>query len=87
MHISILDFNVILVDNFREDSNFLVIDPDKCIDFVVSVPEYPVNEIYAQDDVPRDHQTFIKFDAEIYSSWASITKSKVALPDADEWNR
>jgi ferredoxin len=41
--------------------------------------------IYAKDDVLGDQQSFIKLNADLPSSWASITKSKGALPDADEW--
>lgn len=73
------------VDCFREGPNFLVIDPDECIDCAVCVPECPVNAIYAEDDVPGDQQEFIKLNAELAPSWTSITKSKAALPDADEW--
>ena len=73
------------VDCFREGPNFLVIDPDECIDCAVCVPECPVNAIYAEDDVPSDQQAFIKLNAELSPSWTSITKSKAALPDADEW--
>jgi NAD-dependent dihydropyrimidine dehydrogenase PreA subunit len=40
------------VDAFREGPNFLVIDPDECIDCAVCVPECPVNAIYAEEDVP-----------------------------------
>jgi len=73
------------VDCFREGPNFLVIDPDECIDCAVCVPECPVNAIYAEDDVPGDQQAFIKLNADLSPSWTSITKSKGALPDADEW--
>ena len=73
------------VDCFREGPNFLVIDPDECIDCAVCVPECPVNAIYAEDDVPGDQQAFIKLNADLSSSWTSITKSKAGLPDADEW--
>jgi ferredoxin len=73
------------VDCFREGPNFLVIDPDECIDCAVCVPECPVNAIYAEDDVPGDQQAFIKLNAELSPSWTSITKSKAALPDAEEW--
>ena len=34
--------NVCPVDAFREGPNFLVIDPDECIDCAVCVPECPV---------------------------------------------
>jgi ferredoxin len=73
------------VDCFREGPNFLVIDPDECIDCAVCVPECPVNAIYAEDDVPGDQQSFIKLNADLSPGWTSITKSKAALPDADEW--
>ena len=49
------------------------------------VPECPVNAIYAEDDVPTEQQHFIKLNADLSSSWTSITKSKAALSDADEW--
>jgi ferredoxin len=73
------------VDCFREGPNFLVIDPDECIDCAVCVPECPVNAIYAEDDVPSDQQHFISLNTELARSWKSITKSKGSLPEAEEW--
>jgi ferredoxin len=73
------------VDCFREGPNFLVIDPDECIDCAVCVPECPVNAIYAEDDVPGDQQHFIALNTELSRSWKSITKSKGSLPEAEEW--
>lgn len=73
------------VDAFREGANFLVIDPDDCIDCAVCVPECPVNAIYAEEDVPADQQDFIKINAELSPQWQPITRTKSALPDADAW--
>jgi ferredoxin len=73
------------VDAFREGPNFLAIDPDDCIDCAVCVPECPVNAIYAEDDVPADQQAFIALNAELAREWKPITRTKLALPDADEW--
>jgi ferredoxin len=73
------------VDCFREGPNFLVIDPDECIDCAVCVPECPVNAIYAEDDVPGDQQNFIVINHELAKQWPSITKSKAPLGDADDW--
>jgi ferredoxin len=75
------------VDAFREGSNFLVIDPDECIDCAVCVPECPVNAIYADEDVPADQQAFTLLNAELARQWKPITRTKLALPDADEWSR
>ena len=73
------------VDAFREGPNFLVIDPDDCIGCAVCVPECPVNAIYADEDVPADQQAFTPLNAELARQWKPITRTKIALPDADEW--
>ena len=73
------------VDAFREGPNFLVIDPDDSIDCAVCVPECPVNAIYADEDVPADQQAFTPLNAELARQWKPITRTKIALPDADEW--
>jgi ferredoxin len=73
------------VDAFREGPNFLVIDPDDCIDCAVCVPECPVNAIYADEDVPADQRAFTPLNAELARRWKPITRTKLALPDADAW--
>ncbi|MDO8299465.1 ferredoxin FdxA [Lacisediminimonas sp.] len=73
------------VDCFRQGPNFLVIDPDECIDCAVCVAECPVNAIYAEEDVPADQQQFIKINIDLCRTWPSITKSTSPLPDADDW--
>lgn len=73
------------VDCFREGPNFLVIDPDECIDCAVCIPECPANAILPEEDVPGDQQQYIALNAELAKSWPSITKRKAPLPDADEW--
>jgi ferredoxin len=73
------------VDCFREGPNFLIIDPDECIDCAVCIPECPVNAILPEEDVPSDQLKFIQINAELAKSWPSITKRKAPLPSADEW--
>ncbi|HLF24559.1 MAG TPA: ferredoxin FdxA [Burkholderiales bacterium] len=73
------------VDCFHEGPNFLVIDPDECIDCTLCVPECPVNAIYAEDDVPEDLKQFLKLNAELAKGWPVITEKKDAPPDAAEW--
>ncbi|WP_293776296.1 ferredoxin FdxA [uncultured Oxalicibacterium sp.] len=73
------------VDCFREGPNFLAIDPDECIDCAVCVAECPANAIFAEEDLPADQQHYIALNAELSRIWPSITKTKPALPDADEW--
>lgn len=73
------------VDCFHEGPNFLVIDPEECIDCTLCVPECPVDAIYAEDDVPDNMQEFIALNAELAQKWPVITEKKDALPDAEEW--
>ena len=73
------------VDCFKVGPNFLVIDPDECIDCAVCVPECPVNAIYSDADVPADQQEFIELNKELSQSWTNITKKIDPLPDADAW--
>ena len=73
------------VDCFRQGPNFLVIDPDECIDCAVCIPECPVEAIYAEEDVPEDQKEFIEINAELSKIWPSITRAESALEDADKW--
>lgn len=73
------------VDCFHEGPNFLVIDPEECIDCTLCVAECPVEAIFAEDDVPDDQRAYIALNAELAKSWKVIVESKEALPDADEW--
>lgn len=74
------------VDCFHEGPNFLVIDPDECIDCTLCEPECPANAIFAEDEVPADQQQFIALNAELAKSWPSISEVSPAPADADEWN-
>ena len=73
------------VDCFKAGPNFLVIDPDECIDCAVCVPECPVNAIYAEEDVPENQQHYIQINKDLSANWKTITKRESALPDADVW--
>jgi ferredoxin len=73
------------VDCFHEGPNFLVIDPEECIDCTLCVAECPVEAIYAEDDVPDDQRAFIALNAELARGWKVIIQRKEAPADADEW--
>jgi len=75
------------VDCFKVGPNFLVIDPDECIDCAVCVPECPVNAIYADRDLPENQQEFLAINAELAKAWPTITKKIDPLPDAEEWSK
>lgn len=73
------------VDCFKEGPNFLVIDPDECIDCTLCEPECPVNAIYPEDDVPAGQEEFIRLNAELSKLWPTITARKDPPPDAKDW--
>jgi ferredoxin len=73
------------VDCFKEGPNFLVIDPDECIDCGVCIPECPVDAIVADDDKYVDIPFWLEVNTRLSKKWPSITKKKAALPDADDW--
>jgi len=73
------------VDCFHEGPNFLVIDPDECIDCTLCVPECPVGAIYAEDDLPEDMQEYVELNAQLARDWPVITDISDPLPDAEDW--
>jgi len=73
------------VDCFHEGPNFLVIDPEECIDCTLCEPECPVQAIYLEDDLPADQEKFLALNAELSQSWPVITEMKDAPADAKEW--
>ncbi|MGD8999295.1 MAG: ferredoxin family protein [Granulosicoccaceae bacterium] len=73
------------VDCFHEGPNFLVIDPEECIDCTLCEPECPINAIFSEDDLPDDQQQFLELNAELAQGWPVINEVKEPPPDADEW--
>ena len=74
------------VDAFREGPNFLVIDPNECIDCTLCVPECPVDAIYAEEELPEGMQEYLALNAELAALWPAIVQKKDALPEADRWS-
>jgi ferredoxin len=73
------------VDCFHEGPNFLVIDPEVCIDCAVCVPECPVGAIVADTDVPAAQERFIEMNARLATQWPVINQACEPLPDAEQW--
>ena len=73
------------VDCFHEGPNFLVIDPDECIDCTLCEPECPIGPIYPEDHVPAGQEQFIALNAELSQEWPVITERKDGPADAKDW--
>ncbi|MCX7074051.1 MAG: ferredoxin family protein [Methylococcales bacterium] len=74
------------VDCFHVGPNFLVIDPDECIDCTLCEPECPANAIFAEDELPKGQEQFAELNAELSKIWPVITNVQDSMSDADEWN-
>ncbi len=73
------------VDCFREGPNFLVIDPDECIDCTLCEPECPVEAIFSEEELPAGQEQFKQLNAELAKKWPAITEKGTAPADAKEW--
>jgi ferredoxin len=74
------------VDCFHAGPNFLVIDPDECIDCTLCVEECPVGAIFPELDVPAGQEIFMAINAELASQWPVLTSKIDALEDAGKWD-
>jgi ferredoxin len=64
------------VDCFHEGPNFLVIDPDECIDCTLCEPECPVEAIFSEEEIPTGQENFKELNAELAKKCRSSAKRK-----------
>lgn len=67
------------VDCFYEGPDFLVINPDECIDCALCEPECPVEAIWSDDELPPEQIPFIELNAKLSEVWPNITETKNAM--------
>ncbi len=73
------------VDCFHEGPNFLVIDPEVCIDCALCVPECPVEAIFEERDLPEEMKEYVEINARLALEWPEISDKKDPLPESDAW--
>lgn len=73
------------VDCFHQGPNFIVIDPETCIDCTLCVDECPVQAICEASEVPPGQAHFIGLNAQYARIWPVITDKKEPLASADQW--
>ncbi|MEO7494801.1 MAG: ferredoxin family protein [Massilia sp.] len=72
-------------DCFKVGPNFMVIDPDECIDCGVCMSECPVDALVLDDELAPEQRIYLALNRELARSWASITKPRAPLAEADAW--
>ncbi len=75
------------VDCFYEGPNFLVINPDECIDCGVCIPECPIDAIVTDNNQDINVEFWVKLNDRLSKQWPNITKKKEPLPDNEYWNQ
>lgn len=75
------------MDCFMEGPNYLVINPDECIDCSICVPECPVDAIVSDHEIAADQKHFIDINRELsrHPQWRRISRVKPPLPDHEQW--
>ena len=73
------------VDCFYEGPNFLVIDPEECIDCALCEPECPIEAIVADHEIPAGQEGFLELNAELARIWPNITEMIDSPDDAKSW--
>ena len=73
------------VDCFHEGPNFLVIDPEECIDCTLCEPECPINAIFPEEMFRPARNTSSRSTPSSPRHWPVLTERKDAPADAKEW--
>ena len=73
------------VDCFHEGPNFLVINPDECIDCSLCEPECPIDAIISDEDITDENRQFLELNERLSKKWPVLTEFKPAPDDAKEW--
>ncbi|ATW01814.1 ferredoxin [Candidatus Legionella polyplacis] len=75
------------VDCFYEGPNFLVINPNECIDCALCESECPIKAIVHEDELEDKQKIFLSINRELSKVWPNITSKKEAFKDADYWEK
>jgi ferredoxin len=73
------------VDCFYEGPEFLVIDPDECIDCNACATECPVDAIFQDKELPQEQHEFIEINRRLSKLWPRAYKISAPLIDRESW--
>jgi ferredoxin len=73
-------------DCFYAGPNFLVIDPDECIDGTLCVEECPVGAIFPELDMRAGQEIYLAINVELAPNWPVLTSKIAAMDDAATWD-
>ena len=74
------------VDCFYEGENFLVINPDECIDCGVCEPECPIDAIKADtDESVKDMDKWLLINKKFSAIWPNISEKKEPMKEHEKF--
>ena len=73
------------VECFHEGPNWLVINPDECIDCALCEAECPVEAIVSEDELLPEQEHLLELNADYAAKWPVITMKNDAMECADKW--
>lgn len=75
------------MEYFYEGPNFIVINPEECIDCSICVAECPVNAIVGEHELPPGQAHFLEINRRLSLNpgWKRLTVSKDPLPRHSIW--
>ena len=74
------------VDCFYEGENFVVIDPEGCINCGLCEPECPSEAIFDVHLLPDEWHEYIELNRRLAQTWPQITQIKPEMQGAGEWS-
>lgn len=74
------------VDCFYEGPNFLVINPDECIDCGLCEPVCPAEAIYSEDELPASMEQYFDLNERLSQTWPNLSERKDPMPEAEKWD-
>jgi len=72
---------------FHEGPNFVVINPDVCIDCALCEAECPVEAIVPDNNITDNEKKFLKLNKKLSKIWPIIKNKTTPQPNAKKWEK
>lgn len=75
------------VDCFKSNGNFIVIDPNECIDCGLCEPECPIGAIKQDINIEKKNKNYLQINKYFAKKWSKLNKIQKPLPFYKEWEK
>lgn len=74
-------------DAFHLGPNFMVINPQECVDCGLCLPECPEDAILPENQLDDDNRQFLALNAELAQQWPVLLQRIEPLDDHQAWSK